>query len=102
MAFDGKEGGAITLEVGAAMTASYRDANPGELKGHFFGREILEQILEQEGCMGIRMYYGIDEGGEKALVLVGAASDEDDMTDLVADISTPCPSRCGSRNSLNS
>lgn len=102
MAFDGKEGGAISLELGATMTESYRNANPDELKGHFFGKEILQQILEQDGCMGIRMYYGIDSDGEKALIIVGADANEDDMTQLVADISTPCPSRCGSRNALNS
>lgn len=102
MAFNGREGGQITLSEGADMTAKYRDNNPNELKGHFFGKDILKQILNQEGCMGIRMYYGIDDDEEKALVIVGADANEDDMTDLVADISMPCPNRCGSSNSLNS
>lgn len=102
MAFNGREGGQITLSEGADMTAKYRDNNPNELKGHFFGKDILKQILNQEGCMGIRMYYGIDDDGEKALVIVGADTNEDDITDLVADISMPCPNRCGSSNPLNS
>lgn len=102
MAFNGREGGQITLQVGSDMTERYRDENPNELKGHFFGRDILLEILKQEDCMGIRMYYGIDDDGEKALVIVGADSNEDDMTGLVADLSMPCPNRCGSSNSLNS
>ncbi|MCR9171556.1 MAG: hypothetical protein NXI10_03625 [bacterium] len=102
MAFTGKEGGEITLEQGADMTANYRDENPGQTKGHFFGREILLKLLDQEGAMGIRMYYGIDGNGEKELVLVSADADENDMLDLVVDISQPCPPRCGSSNSLNS
>lgn len=102
MAFDGTEGSQITLLLGGDMTGRYRDNNPGELKGHFFGKDILKQILNQEGCMGIRMYYAEDSKGVKALVIVGADSSENDMTDLVADLSMPCPSRCGSSNALNS
>lgn len=102
MAFNGSEGGEITLQDGAAMTKEYRRQNPGEIKGHFFGKDILKDILEQEGCMGIRMYYGIGESGQKELVLVGADASEDDMTELVADLSLPCPGVCGSANALNS
>lgn len=102
MAFTGKEGGEITIEQGANMTENYRNSHPEGLKGHFFGRDILEKILKQEGCVGIRMYYGLDEDDVQALVIVGADADENDMTGLVADISTPCPSRCGASNDLNS
>ena len=102
MAFNGKEGGAITLSEGSALTAEYRRTNPNETKGHFFGKDILNQILGQEGCMGIRMYYGISSEGNKELVIVGAEANEDDMTDLVADLSSPCPSLCGAANALNS
>lgn len=102
MAFDGSEGGQIPLSDGEDMTARYRDQFPDELKGHFFGKDILNDILNQEGCMGIRMYYGIDKRGEKALVIVGADADQNDMTELVADISLPCPSLCGNSNGLNS
>lgn len=102
MAFDGTEGGQITLVEGGDMTGRYRDNNPNELKGHFFGKDILNRILSQEGCMGIRMYYAEDAKGKKELVIVGADASENDMTQLVADLSKPCPSRCGIANDLNS
>lgn len=102
MAFNGTEGGEISLETGADMTSRYRSANPGETLGHFFGKDILNEILSQEGCMGIRMYYGINADGAKELVLVGADANQDDMTQLVADISLPCPGLCGKSNDLNS
>lgn len=102
MAFNGTEGGAISIAQGAELTSKYRDENPEGIKARFFGRDILNEILEQEGCMGIRMYYGIDEKGHKQLVLVGADSAENDMLDLVADLSLPCPSRCSDSNPLNS
>jgi len=102
MSFNGKEGGAITLKQGAALTAEYRRKNPGETIAHFFGREILQDLLNQEGCMGIRIYYGLDGDGNKELVLVGADANKNDLTDLVADLSLPCPNMCSEENALNS
>lgn len=102
MAFNGKEGGKISLEQGASLTKKYRNANPDARKGNFYGKDILKQLLEQNGCMGIRMYYGIDDDGNQELVLVAADADENDILDLVVDLSKPCPNRCGSPNVLNS
>lgn len=101
MAFDGTEGGEISLKLGVSMTASYRRAYPNSTQAHFFGKDILNEILAQEDCMGIRMYYGIDENGAKQLVLVGADSHENDITELVADLSFPCPNVCDTNSALN-
>lgn len=102
MAFDGTEGSAITLAEGAALTKEHRLRNPTALKGRFFGKEILKEVLDQEGCMGIRIYFGQDEDGNRQLVAVGADASENDMLDLVIDNSVPCPNFCSSPNSLNS
>lgn len=101
MAFNGKEGDLITLKEGADMTAAYREANPGATKGHFFGKDVLLEILNQTDCMGIRIYYGQDEDGVKQLVIVGANASENDILDKIADRSAPCPTQCGSGNGLN-
>jgi len=101
MAFDGTEGGEISLRLGADMTAAYRDQNSGARKAHFFGKDILNEILNQEGCMGIRMYYGLNSDDERELVLVGADANENDMTSLVADLSLPCPNTCDTNSPLN-
>lgn len=102
MAFNGTEGGEISLQTASAMTAEYRREHPNERLGHFFGREIIERLLAQEGSVGIRMYYGINEEHERELVLVAADRDMNDLTDLVADVSFPCPDACSNPNSLNS
>src|SRR3989338_254636 len=100
MAFNGTEGGLISLDTASQMTKAYRDANHGGRIAHFFGRDILEEILAQEECMGIRMYYGINEDGDRELILVGANASENDLLDLVADVSSPCPNLCSSPNKL--
>lgn len=102
MAFNGNEGGIITLQEGAAMTGKYRDENPNEIIAHFFGNDKLKQLMTQEGAVGLRMYYGIDEHGEKQLVLVAADADQNDLLDLVLDLSHPCPNWCSAPNPLNS
>lgn len=102
MAFDGTEGSEITLSEGATLTAEYRRLNSGATKAHFIGKDLINDILAQSECMGIRIYYGIDENGDKQLVIVGADGNEDDILDIIADKSKPCPSYCGSTNDLNS
>ena len=102
MRFDGTEGGPIPLKEGAEMTATFRRKMPKEVKGAFFGKDILNKILAQDGCMGIRMYFALDREGVLKLVLAGADAETNDMLDLVANISIPCPNVCGKQNPLNS
>jgi hypothetical protein len=103
MSFNGKEGEQITLATAKTWTASYRKqmASNG-IKGHFFGKDILQAILDQSGAEGIRMYYGIDDNNQQVMILVAADANEDDMvTGIIADKGTPCPPRCGSRGGLS-
>ncbi len=94
----------ITLADGAELTARYREQmTAGQIKGGFFGKEALMRILEQEGCTGIKYYYGLDASDKQVLVLVGAESTCDDMVEgELAEISLPCPDYCGTPNVLNS
>ena len=107
----GKEGKDFDLETAAKWTKNHRDKHPNETISHFFGREILQKILAQENCVGIRFYYAYDEEGKKHLVITGAKSDGSDLvpktlgtpltkdelksttihTNYVADQSLPCP-----------
>jgi len=101
MAFDGSEGKEIRISTAAGYTAAYREANPEDTKGHFFGKDILDILLSQQDCMGLRIYYGLNNGA-KELVIAGANSDEDDIIGKIADASVPCPPSCGVANDLNS
>ncbi len=104
MAFDGTEGKKITLAEGATLTANYRHTiTTGTVIGHFFGKDILQSILAQSGCVGIRMYHAIDENGIKNLVLVGVDSSQNDLVSgIVADRSVICPPMGCTLNALNS
>lgn len=103
MSFTGDEGEQITLEEAAAMTKNYRDsAGTNPIISHYIGKSRFDEILEQEGCVGIRIYYGIDENGQKELVLVGVDEDENDLyRGVIVDKAINCPSNCSSANPLN-
>jgi hypothetical protein len=98
----GREGSPIKLDVAASWTKNYREKHPGETISQFFGKEILEKILAQENCLGIRFYYAHDKplngwqrftvsvsnfilkvigniDGEKHLIITGVVSDGNDQ-----------------------
>ncbi len=76
MAFDGKEGKAIPLDTASKWTKNYQSNNPKEVKASFYGKEKLQELLDEPESMGIRIYYGIDDNGAKKLVLVAARADQ--------------------------
>jgi hypothetical protein len=64
-------GEAITHELGVQMITDYQAANPTDVKSYHIGRNIIDQILSQPGCVGMRFYNAYNEVGEKTLVYVG-------------------------------
>lgn len=64
-------GEAISHELGAQMVKDYQSANPADTTNYLIGRNIIDQILAQPGCVGIRFYNAYNEIGAKTLVYVG-------------------------------
>lgn len=72
----------IGQELGAQMISSYRQANPTDVLAYFVGRNILEQVLAQPGCVGIKFYNAYNEAGQKTLVYVGVNAQGNDMLNV--------------------
>jgi hypothetical protein len=105
MAFTGDEDHSISIEDAAQLTQNYREqANSGDVLGEFFGKQALLSILSQEGCVGIRCYFGKRANGQLALVLTGVDENEDDLLEEgeIAETGTSCPPNCSNSNDLNS
>lgn len=102
MSFDKNAGGTIPLAEGATMTAAYRTKYPTQVKANYLGAEWYTKLLNQEGCVGIRIFHAVNSEGEMDVVLVGVDENGDDMLDMVVDRSRPCPNLCGAVNVLNS
>ncbi len=103
MPFTGSENHSITLSQAAQWTRNYRIANPGQTLAHYFGKQAIIDILNQETCVGLRVYYALDDAGEKQLILVGVDANENDLFNgVLAERSVKCPQACGMLNPLNS
>lgn len=61
----------ISHELGAQMVKDYQVANPADVKAYYIGRDIIDQVLAQPGCVGIKFYNAYNEEGKKTLVYVG-------------------------------
>ena len=103
--YTGAEGAAIDLKDAARWTARYRNGitNPETARAHMFGNNIIDQLLDQPGCVGMRMYYALNDEGVKQLILVGVDAEGNDMEDgVVVDGSRICPPDCAGGNLLSS
>jgi hypothetical protein len=95
----------VTLQQAAAMTAAYRarEQAKGTVLGGRFSRPIIDAILAQTGCSGLRYYFGETPTGELTVVLLGVdPAHEDIWQGVLAEVSWPCPPICPAANPLNS
>jgi hypothetical protein len=61
----------IGLEKGNSWIKAYETAFPGQSTGFVIGRNIIERILAQPGCAGIRFHNALNQEGKKTFVYVG-------------------------------
>jgi hypothetical protein len=74
----------IGYQLGTEFISNYRNANPNGTLSYAIGKNIIEQILAQPGCEGIRFYNAIDENGKKTLVYVGIDKDGKNIFEYTA------------------
>ena len=100
--FTGDEDHSISLEEAALLTLNYRqDRNSNPKLGGVFGEQAIQKILDQEGIVGLRYYYGVENDGTPVLILTGVDKEWNDFYNgLLAERSMPCPP-CGTDNILN-
>ena len=72
----------IGLELGNQMVNDYQTMNANDVHFYELGRNIIDQILAQPGCAGMRLYNAYNEMGEKTLVYVGLNSEGKALTSI--------------------
>jgi len=105
MTFTGNENHGITLTEASQLTANYRNAHPGAMtiKGFYYGKQAIDSILTQDGCVGIRIYYAQNMDATPTMVITGVDKEGNDMyAGQLAEFGVPCPSTCSVANPLNS
>jgi hypothetical protein len=62
----------ISHELAAKMVKDHHDTHSvDESNSYYIGKNIIDQMLAQPGCVGIRFFDAINEAGKKTLVYVG-------------------------------
>jgi len=72
-------GEAIDHKLAVNLIQTYQNTYPESFTGVTIGRNIIDQILAQPGCVGMRFYDAINEEGQKTLVYVGIDASGNDM-----------------------
>ncbi len=102
--YDGSDGGRIDLTTARQWAQNYRSAYPNDIRSYSFGRDILDQILSQPGCTGIRVYMAVTPQNERTLLIAGVNSKGETMLpssptvvpgeNSILEFSFPCPPYC--------
>jgi len=94
----------IGLDRASALTRNYRKANRQSfIKGAFFGKNAIQQLVGHEGMLGIRYFYGLETDSKRVLILTGVSHTGEDMVEqILFERGIPCPPYCADFNPLNS
>jgi len=71
-------GGKISKKQAREWVARYRkenEGNPKVLYSETFDKEFIQELLNEPGCAGIRIYNSIDDEGQLQFILVGVDKD---------------------------
>ena len=93
---DGPGRHAISREQAKAYLGAWqRGRAKGTVLGGYMDRRVLDALLAQPGCVGVRYYNARHPEGRDTIVLVGVnAADEDLWDGTIAEELDPCPPRC--------
>lgn len=73
----------ISHELAADFVKSYQEKYLNDMVSLHVGRNIIDQILAQPGCVGLRFYNALNEDGRKTLVYVGIDASGKDIVKKV-------------------
>jgi hypothetical protein len=69
----------IGLAEGIQLVKAFTEANPDATKGYYIGRNVIDQILAQPGCVGINFRKCLTEINQEHLVYTGVDADGKDI-----------------------
>jgi hypothetical protein len=92
----------IPLQTAVNWTTAWRGANTGSIRAFKINMDEVNQMLEEVGVNAIRVYFGLDNGVEKLVLVAVNANDQDIINPTVGgqtvsgtyDFCSPCPPIC--------
>ncbi|SUX43953.1 hypothetical protein [Chryseobacterium indoltheticum] len=102
MKLNDNKGEFISLDEAILFTSSFQKLNPDQLKSFFGGGNKINAILQQDNCIGIRIYNGYDDNvNQTNLIIIGVDKEGEDITSgLILERLSPCPPDCPTSSPL--
>lgn len=93
----------ISLQEAKEMTHAYQNEPTfqGLTVSCKIGKEAYQELMNQDGCAGVRTYFAKNESGKLTIVVVGVDDNGNDMTDgVLLNRALLCPNACPTNSSL--
>jgi|TARA_B110000037_G_C16894525_1_gene413593 hypothetical protein len=93
----------ITLQEAETMTHAYQNASQFQdlTIAVCIDNDAYQQVLDQQGCISVRTYFGLDADGKLTIVVVGVDDQGEDMTSgILLNHGYKCPAKCPNNSSL--
>ena len=98
----------IPLQTGVNWTTAWRSANANSIKAFQINIDEVNDMLQEAGTNSIRLYFGLDNGVEKLVLVAVDASGVDIINPTVKgqqisgtyDFCQPCPPTCDTNSPL--
>lgn len=96
MEINKKSGTVISLEKAIELTHSYQESNPEKPNSYFVGLDKINELLQQNENIGLRIYPGLDpQSNQNNMVLVAVDQEGEDLTNgIMLDELITCPPMC--------
>jgi hypothetical protein len=103
--FDGSEGGPISLAQAKRWKKNWREKNPEGIYAHYSGGDLMRKLLDQPGAVGLRLYYALDDEGNRQIFYVAVDAQGNDLVPsekakttgadyMLLDATWGCPALC--------
>jgi hypothetical protein len=103
-----KIGTLLSLQKANEMIEAWQNQEPDAIRSFLYGKNIFEQLLQVPGCVGIRVFNGLDDNSRQALVFVPVNERNQNILNYpvykeegivvveapIADGGLPCPTHC--------
>lgn len=100
----GRRSHKVTHAKAKGMREKYLQRYKGKrppLRPGAYGAEIIQKILDQKGCQGIRVYPGVNDEGHNTLLFCGVDAEGNDiLAGIIVDDPFICPPYCSTTNGV--
>ena len=82
-------------DITALKTMHSISVSSVDVISHYFGKDVVEKVMKQSGCVGVRMYYRTRANGKSGFIFVGVDKNGKDLAPtIIAGPIVMCPPLC--------